>query len=532
MADGTIIIRDKDNQKQDVANLSRDTEHANDSISPIFDKEKEQNRLKEIGMISDIGGQVADIARTQGELSALKAAQDKYGPVPADATEEQRQAYLAKLRDTPEYKKEQEKYGTGSDIQRGIQAATAALQGLAGGNLAGALAGASAPELAHLLKSTEDNPAVNAIAHAILGGAVAALQGNSAAAGAIGAGGGELAARAIANMLYPNVDKLSEEQKQTVSALASISAGMAGGIATGNTVGAATGAGAGKNAVENNYLSRDEAAEKASLEYKLKNGLLSGDDKAKAEARLGQLDETDKARDAAIAAACPPGSKSSGACGTLVGPAQKALAEYGENVTYSLLYKDLYPQDAKNLETVLQGLDAGSITRDQAITAIAQASGVSWEIVAGRYDTAMQLQAVTAALAGLYGANSLNRAGKANASEVTPQGYNIDPKKFDYFFGKVTTGSPHNIERSAQNLKDLNTLGINNEQSLMNLFNKAASDGVVISQKSNNFGTTVTKSISVSDKGAVQVSFFYPDGNMSATPKITTLIPKISSKNK
>jgi filamentous hemagglutinin len=39
-------------------------------------------------MISDIGGQVADIARTQGELNALKAAQDKYGPLPADATEE------------------------------------------------------------------------------------------------------------------------------------------------------------------------------------------------------------------------------------------------------------------------------------------------------------------------------------------------------------------------------------------------------------------------------------------------------------
>ncbi|KHG89979.1 hypothetical protein PU72_25675, partial [Escherichia coli] len=68
-------------------NLSRDPVHANDSISPIFDKEKEQNRLKEIGMISDIGGQVADIARTQGELNALKVAQDKYGPLQADATE-------------------------------------------------------------------------------------------------------------------------------------------------------------------------------------------------------------------------------------------------------------------------------------------------------------------------------------------------------------------------------------------------------------------------------------------------------------
>ncbi|AEG96728.1 hemagglutinin repeat-containing protein [Klebsiella aerogenes] len=296
VADATITIRDKDNQKQDVANLSRDTKHANDSISPIFDKEKEQNRLKEIGMISDIGGQMADIARTQGELNALKAAQDKYGPVPADATEEQRQAYLAKLRDTPEYKKEQEKYGTGSDIQRDIQAATAALQGLAGGNLAGALAGASAPELAHLLKSTEDNPAVNAITHAILGGAVAALQGNSAAAGAIGAGGGELAARAIANMLYPNVDKLSEEQKQTVSALASISAGMAGGIATGNTAGAATGAGAGKNAVENNFLGATSSDKLDKAIEKIKNG-----DKSLATANeLIKLENADKRSDALV----------------------------------------------------------------------------------------------------------------------------------------------------------------------------------------------------------------------------------------
>ncbi|HAP0831074.1 TPA: VENN motif pre-toxin domain-containing protein, partial [Escherichia coli] len=257
---GTITIRDRDNQKQNLANLSRDPEHANDSISPIFDKEKEQRRLQTVGLISDIGSQVADIARTQGELNALKAAQDKYGPVPADTTEEQRQAYLAKLRDTPEYKKEQEKYGTGSDMQRGIQAATAALQGLAGGNLAGALAGASAPELAHLLKSTEKDPAVNAIAHAILGGAVAAMQGNNVAAGAAGAATGELAARAIAGMLYPGVKQsdLSEEQKQTISTLATVSAGLTGGLTGNSTASAAVGAQSGKNAVENNYLSNKQ----------------------------------------------------------------------------------------------------------------------------------------------------------------------------------------------------------------------------------------------------------------------------------
>ncbi|EOO3869900.1 contact-dependent inhibition toxin CdiA [Escherichia coli] len=261
VADGTITIRDGDNQKQNLANLSRDPAHANDSISPIFDKEKEQRRLQTVGLISDIGRQVADIARTQGELNALKAAQDKYGPVPADATEEQRQAYLAKLRETPEYKKEQEKFGTGSDIQRGIQAATAALQGLAGDNIAGALAGASAPELANFIghnAGINDNDAAKAIAHAILGGVTAALQGNNAAAGSVGAVSGELIAGAIAKVLYPDekdLSKLTEDQKQTLSTLASISAGIAGGVAGGNTAGVATGAAAGKNVVENNYLS-------------------------------------------------------------------------------------------------------------------------------------------------------------------------------------------------------------------------------------------------------------------------------------
>ncbi|CAD5543028.1 putative member of ShlA/HecA/FhaA exoprotein family [Escherichia coli] len=258
VAEGTITIRDRDNQKQNLANLSRDPAHANDSISPIFDKEKEQRRLQTVGLISDIGSQVADIARTQGELNALKAAKEATGEtLPANATEKQRQEYLAKLRDTQAYRNEMAKYGTGSEIQRGIQAATAALQGLVGGNLAGALAGASAPELAHLLKSTEKDPAVNAIAHAILGGAVAAMQGNNVAAGAAGAATGELAARAIAGMLYPGVKQsdLSEEQKQTISTLATVSAGLACGLTGNSTASAAVGAQSGKNAVENNSLS-------------------------------------------------------------------------------------------------------------------------------------------------------------------------------------------------------------------------------------------------------------------------------------
>lgn len=274
VANGTITIRNTENQQQDVANLSRDTEHANDSISPIFDKEKEQNRLKAIGLISDIGNQAADIARTQGELNAIKAAKDRMSraePEELDAAKAQWQKENPDKTPKPEDISNQlyQNYyneafaatgmGTGGAVQRGIQAATAALTALAGGgNLAGVLASASAPELARLVKeTTEDNTAVNTVAHAILGGAVAALQGNSAVSGAAGAATGELVARAIADIYYPGVkmSDLTESQKQTISSLASVSAGIAGGLAGDSTSAAAAGASAGKNAVENNALS-------------------------------------------------------------------------------------------------------------------------------------------------------------------------------------------------------------------------------------------------------------------------------------
>ncbi|HAT4520037.1 TPA: hemolysin, partial [Serratia marcescens] len=77
VSEGTLLIRDKDKQQQDVAQLNRDTEHANDgSISPIFNKEKEQNRLKQAQLIGEIGGQAMDVIRTQGDIAGLKAQRD------------------------------------------------------------------------------------------------------------------------------------------------------------------------------------------------------------------------------------------------------------------------------------------------------------------------------------------------------------------------------------------------------------------------------------------------------------------------
>ncbi|CAI1772000.1 Possible hemagglutinin (DUF638) [Serratia quinivorans] len=94
------------------------------------------------------------------------------------------------------------------------------------------------------------------MAHAVLGAVTAQLNNQSAVAGGLGAGGGELAARVIASQLFPDkkLDQLSESEKQQVSALSQLAAGLAGALVTGDTAGAVTGAQAGKNAVENNLL--------------------------------------------------------------------------------------------------------------------------------------------------------------------------------------------------------------------------------------------------------------------------------------
>ena len=82
-------------------------------------------------------------------------------------------------------------FGTGGKVQQAIQAARAAVQGLAGGDVAAALAGGAAPYLATVIKQTvgEDNPAANLMAHAALNAALA--KGENAVAGAAGAAIGE-----------------------------------------------------------------------------------------------------------------------------------------------------------------------------------------------------------------------------------------------------------------------------------------------------------------------------------------------------
>ncbi|MFJ5473325.1 hemagglutinin repeat-containing protein [Pectobacterium carotovorum] len=272
VSDGTLLLRDTAKQVQDITTLSRDVEHANNALSPIFNKEKEQKRLKQAQLIGEIGAQVMDIVRTEGELKAQKAAEAKGDskvkrPQDGDSVA-MWEDYKKALTESPTYKAEMQKYGTGSDFQRAAQAATAAIQALAGGDIQKAIASGASPYLAQLVKDvtipkdeskiTASDIAANAMAHAVVGAVVAQLSGQDAAAGAIGASSGELIARAIMADQYPGktANDLTEEEKQSVSALSTLASGLVSGLAGNSTASAASGAQSGRNAVENNFFGK------------------------------------------------------------------------------------------------------------------------------------------------------------------------------------------------------------------------------------------------------------------------------------
>ncbi|MEF9120177.1 hemagglutinin repeat-containing protein, partial [Escherichia coli] len=285
---GNLIIRNKESQKQDIAGLSRDPENANGSIAPIFDREKEQKRLQEAQVISQISGQMSNIVMTYGETEAMKAARKEH-PGMSDA----------QLRETPEYREVMKGYGTGSTPQMVVQAITGVLGGLNAGNPGQILAGGLNPAVAQLIKqATGDNREANLMAHAVWGALAAQLGGNNAASGAAGAFSGELAARYIIDNYYGGrTDNLSEQERQQISMLATIASGIAGGLAGNSTASAGTGAQAGRNAVENNLLS----PEKDDRRFKALEAQKAGQNLLKASQDIFYLTNEDKYNDKLIA---------------------------------------------------------------------------------------------------------------------------------------------------------------------------------------------------------------------------------------
>jgi hypothetical protein len=112
--------------------------------------------------------------------------------------------------------------------------------------------------------------------------------------------------------------------------------------------------------------------------------------------------------------------------------------------------------------------------------------------------------------------------------------FTIKESKFDYFFGRVIS-NPHNRQRSVQNLQDLNQLGIdeanNGKEDLMRRFEEGLLSPEV-SRKVTDYGVTIVRRVMIQGpqvSGSIDVSYFYPDSDLMATPEIASIIPKIYS---
>ncbi|HEB0363121.1 TPA: hemagglutinin repeat-containing protein, partial [Escherichia coli] len=435
---GNITIRDTQSQKQDVADLNRDAAHANQTLSPIFDREKEQQRLQQAQLIGEIGNQVADIARTEGQIAGEKAKRD-----PA-ALNQARAELEAAGKPFTEQDVAQRAYnngmaasgfGTGGKYQQAIQAATAAVQGLAGGNLSAALAGGAAPYLAEVVKTMttdpvtgEVNKAANVAAHAVVNAALAVAQGNNALAGAAGAATGEVVGMIATQMYGKPVSELSETEKQTVSTLATVAAGLAGGLVGDSGASAVAGAQSGKTTVENNYLSVSEKTELEIAKQTLKNSKDPAE-REKAQQKYDALLEKDISSDKAVIAACSNGQAASAAC---AGERLRVIAAKGgyETGNYNNQASDMYPDAYGQIVNLLNITSVDAQNQQQVKDAMVNYAmgqfGVDRATAQAYVETYDGMKVVAASMAPVIGAAAASKievlAGKqrlSNSFEVS-----------------------------------------------------------------------------------------------------------------
>ena len=507
VSDGAIIIRDRDSQQQDVAALSRDAEHANQTLSPIFDKEREQNRLAEAQLIGEIGAQAADIARTQGDISGLEAAKEKYPGMSAD-----------ELRQTDTYKAEMAKFGTGSALQQGIQAATAAVQGLAGGNLAQAVSGAAAPYLAEQIhKLTEGNPEAQAMAHAVVGAVTSYASGNSALAGATGAVSGELMAQLVAEQLYPGrkVSELTETEKQTVSALGTLAAGLAGGLAGDSTAAVISGAQGGRNAVENNFLSVSEKTELELAKQKLQN---SKDPAVREQAQqtINDLREKDISRDQKVIEACGNGKAGSAGCASARLDAIAAKVEYENTGNYnskaSQQYADAYGQIVNLLNITSVDAQNQQQVKDALTQYAMDVLGVDRQTAQGYVETKQGMDIIVASVTPILGSAAASKLGnisiEANTKasllkEMTSQGIKYTPENIVQVAknadGKIVFLETGNSKAGLQHIigehaKDFANIGVSEAQ-IPGVVMKAVSEGKIVGYQGKGTGRPIYETV-------------------------------------
>ncbi|WP_336293501.1 hemagglutinin repeat-containing protein [Cronobacter dublinensis] len=255
VSQGAVIIRDKDKQTQDVAELSRDTAHAHKALENNFDKASIQDKLDIQNQASALGTQALDAWR-QSQLEAgkdkIRAAMQARGELDG-LTDAQ---INDKIAQSDQYKEVDKQYGVGSDFWRNGSAITGLLAGALGGNVKGGMAAGAAPYVAGLIKSVANGSEPARIAlHTLASAVLVKAQGGNAAAGAAGGFVAASSSAALSLAFYnKKPEELSPDEKTVIVNLVAALGAAGGSMAAGNSTGIGSGANAARVEVENNSL--------------------------------------------------------------------------------------------------------------------------------------------------------------------------------------------------------------------------------------------------------------------------------------
>ena len=115
--------------------------------------------------------------------------------------------------------------------------------------------------------------------------------------------------------------------------------------------------------------------------------------------------------------------------------------------------------------------------------------------------------------------------------QIEREGFTIKESKFDFFFGRVTS-SPQNIRRSSDNLENLNRLGIDEtadgRERLLEIFQQGLNaPEIQASRKITKYGLNIFRKVELLGgqvAGAIVVRYFYPHGDLSVKPQVTSIV--------
>ena len=312
-----MYSKDSDSQSSTTKSGKLENRFNKDDVQKELDFQREVTEkfgpnVAEAGsLLANKFGEEAKAKRHEAAIALEEAEKAK-----AENNNETNRALVKQARDNFETaSREAKEWETGGSQRLVIDSALNVIStALAGRPAAEVVASGLSPAVNNQIKkATTDakgnvNTALNLTAHAHWG-AVEAYAGNRNVAA--GAAGGEAAAHFLASTLYDkSPEKLSEEEKRTVSSLSQVAAGIAGGSLSDSSDGAIIAAKTAKDSVENNSMADDvhpSDERKQNIEMYAKVLFNGDEDKAKeyqegleiAEAK-GQIDSVKETADAVV----------------------------------------------------------------------------------------------------------------------------------------------------------------------------------------------------------------------------------------